>query len=162
MNITLYQCAEDVRAVLDHHFDNETEAADTLEAVIGQFEVKAQSVAAYFLNLEATEQALDEHIKAMTEKKKALQNRADKLKDYLARNMLAAGIKEISANDGTFKASFRKSTAVEIFDEAQLPDEFMRQKITFAPDKTAIKKAIESGQEVAGAKLETRQNLQIK
>ncbi|RPD83091.1 siphovirus Gp157 family protein [Neisseria weixii] len=162
MNITLYQCAEDVRAVLDHHFDSETEAADTLEAVIGQFEVKAQSVAAYFLNLEATEQALDEHIKAMTEKKKALQNRAAKLKDYLSRNMLSAKIKEISADDGTFKASFRKSTAVDIFDEAQLPEEFMREKISYTPDKTAIKKAIESGREVAGAKLETRQNLQIK
>ncbi|WP_240635854.1 siphovirus Gp157 family protein [Neisseria gonorrhoeae] len=31
----------------DYYFDSETEREDTLEAVIGQFEVKAQSVIAY-------------------------------------------------------------------------------------------------------------------
>ena len=123
MNITLYQCAADVQAALDHHFDTEAERQDTLEAVIGQFDVKAQSVIGYIKNQEAT---------------------------------------EIKADDGTFKASFRKSKAVDVFDEAQIPAEFMRERVTIVPDKTAIKKAIESGQEVAGAKIEERLNLQIK
>lgn len=162
MNITLYQCAEDVRAVLDAHFDSETEAADTLEAVIGQFEVKAQSVIGYYKNLEAADAMLDAHIKQMQEKKKALSGRLKSLYEYLGRNMLAAGIKEIKAEDGTFKASFRKSKAIEILDEAQIPAEFMAEKITYTPNKTAIKSAIESGQEVPGAKQVERQNLQIK
>ncbi|SUA19959.1 phage associated protein [Neisseria gonorrhoeae] len=45
--LTLYRCAADVQAALDYYFDSETEREDTLEAVIGQFEVKAQSVIAY-------------------------------------------------------------------------------------------------------------------
>ena len=152
MNITLYQCAEDVRAVLDAHFDSDTEAADTLEAVIGQFEIKAQSVIGYYKNIEAADAMLDAHIKQMQEKKKALSGRLKSLHEYLGRNMLAAG----------FKASFRKSKAIEILDEAQIPAEFMAEKITYTPNKTAIKSAIESGREVPGAKQVERQILQIK
>ncbi|HFC8533079.1 TPA: siphovirus Gp157 family protein [Neisseria lactamica] len=162
MNITLYQCAADVQTALDYYFDSETEREDTLEAVIGQFETKAQSVIAYIKNQEITEKMLDEHIKQMTGKLKAAKARNQSLKDYLARNMQSAGITEIKADDGTFKASFRKSKAVEILDEAQIPTEFMRETVKIEPDKTAIKKAIESGREVAGAKIEERRNLQIK
>lgn len=160
--LTLYQCAADVQAALDYYFDSETEREDTLEAVIGQFEVKAQSVIAYIKNQEITEKMLEEHIRQMTGKLKAAKARNQSLKDYLERNMLAAEIKEIKADDGTFKASFRKSKAVDVFDESQIPAEFMRERVTVVPDKTAIRKAIESGQEVAGAKIEERQNLQIK
>ncbi|HGL9214399.1 TPA: siphovirus Gp157 family protein [Neisseria gonorrhoeae] len=160
--LTLYRCAADVQAALDYYFDSETEREDTLEAVIGQFEVKAQSVIAYIKNQEITEKMLEGHIGQMTGKLKAVKARNQSLKDYLARNMQAAGITEIKADDGTFKASFRKSEAVVILDEAQIPAEFMREAVKTEPDKTAIRKAIESGREVAGAKIEGRKNLQIR
>ncbi|ENW4191999.1 siphovirus Gp157 family protein [Neisseria gonorrhoeae] len=160
--LTLYRCAADVQAALDYYFDSETEREDTLEAVIGQFEVKAQSVIAYIKNQEITEKMLEGHIGQMTGKLKAAKARNQSLKDYLARNMQAAGITEIKADDGTFKASFRKSEAVVILDEAQIPAEFMREAVKTEPDKTAIRKAIESGRQVAGAKIEGRKNLQIR
>ncbi|HGL9143249.1 siphovirus Gp157 family protein [Neisseria gonorrhoeae] len=160
--LALYRCAADVQAALDYYFDSETEREDTLEAVIGQFEVKAQSVIAYIKNQEITEKMLDEHIRQMTGKLKAVKAQNQSLKDYLARNMQAAGITEIKADDGTFKASFRKSEAVVILDEAQIPAEFMREAVKTEPDKTAIRKAIESGRQVAGAKIEGRKNLQIR
>ncbi|HGL9200720.1 TPA: siphovirus Gp157 family protein, partial [Neisseria gonorrhoeae] len=154
--LTLYRCAADVQAALDYYFDSETEREDTLEAVIGQFEVKAQSVIAYIKNQEITEKMLEGHIGRMTGKLKAVKAQNQSLKDYLARNMQAAGITEIKADDGTFKASFRKSEAVVILDEAQIPAEFMREAVKTEPDKTAIRKAIESGRQVAGAKIEGR------
>lgn len=160
--LALYRCAADVQAALDYYFDSETEREDTLEAVIGQFEVKAQSVIAYIKNQEITEKMLEGHIGQMTGKLKAVKAQNQSLKDYLARNMQAAGITEIKADDGTFKASFRKSEAVVILDEAQIPAEFMREAVKTEPDKTAIRKAIESGRQVAGAKIEGRKNLQIR
>ncbi|HEZ8486718.1 TPA: siphovirus Gp157 family protein [Neisseria gonorrhoeae] len=160
--LALYRCAADVQAALDYYFDSETEREDTLEAVIGQFEVKAQSVIAYIKNQEITEKMLEEHIGRMTGKLKAVKAQNQSLKDYLARNMQVAGITEIKADDGTFKASFRKSEAVVILDEAQIPAEFMREAVKTEPDKTAIRKAIESGRQVAGAKIEGRKNLQIR
>lgn len=160
--LALYRCAADVQAALDYYFDSETEREDTLEAIIGQFEVKAQSVIAYIKNQEITEKMLEGHIRRMTGKLKAVKAQNQSLKDYLARNMQAAGITEIKADDGTFKASFRKSEAVVILDEAQIPAEFMREAVKTEPDKTAIRKAIESGRQVAGAKIEGRKNLQIR
>lgn len=160
--LALYRCAADVQAALDYYFDSETEREGTLEAVIGQFEVKAQSVIAYIKNQEITEKMLEGHIGRMTGKLKAVKAQNQSLKDYLARNMQAAGITEIKADDGTFKASFRKSEAVVILDEAQIPAEFMREAVKTEPDKTAIRKAIESGRQVAGAKIEGRKNLQIR
>ena len=87
MNITLYQCAADVQAALDHHFDTETERQDTLEAVIGQFEVKAKSVIGYIKNQEATETMLDEHIKQMTEKLKTIKARNQRFPPNLCANV---------------------------------------------------------------------------
>ena len=60
------------------------------------------------------------------------------------------------------KIGFRKSTHVQIDDEGALPPDFVTTTVTTKPDKTAIKKAIQAGQAVAGAVLVENQNLQIK
>lgn len=163
MNITLYQCAADVQAVLDAYFDDETERQDTIEAVIGQFEAKAQSVAAYCLNMAATGDMLEAHIKAMQAKLKTCRAREGRLKDYLAANMKAAGIRSIQADDGSFAAKFAKNPPrVEIWDEKQIPQDYLRTKTTTEPDKTAIKAAIQAGCEIPGAKLEQSESLRLK
>lgn len=163
MNITLYQCAADVQAVLDAYFDDETERQDTIEAVIGRFEAKAKSVAAYCLNMAATGDMLEEHIKAMQAKLKTCRAREGRLKDYLAANMKAAGIRSIQADDGSFAAKFAKNPPrVEIWDEAQIPQDYLRTKTTTEPDKTAIKAAMQAGREVPGAKLEQSESLRLK
>lgn len=162
MNITLYQCAADVKAVLDAYFDDETERQDTIEAVIGQFETKAQSVAAYCLNLAAQGDLLEAHIKAMQAKLKAIRKREGSLKQYMADNMKAAGIHSIQADNGSFSARFTKDhPRVAIWDEAQIPADFMRTKTTTEPDKTAIKAAIQAGQDIPGAKLEQGETLRL-
>ena len=52
--------------------------------------------------------------------------------------------------------------AAQIDDEGALPSDFVTTTVTTKPDKTAIKKAIQAGQAVAGAVLVENQNLQIK
>lgn len=162
METKLYECAADVLAVLNHHFDDEKEQKDTLEAVIGQFEVKAQSVIAYHLNQLAELEMLDQHIKTMQQRKKTLQAQSNSLHEYLKRNMEAAGIKEIKANDGTFAAKIAKNPpSVEVFDESLLPENCF--KIKKEVSKTAIKEALQKGEDVQGARLITDSTrLQIK
>lgn len=58
--------------------------------------------------------------------------------------------------------SYRKSEAVVFTDEALIPAEYKKEKLTISVDKTEIKKAIKAGAEVPGAEIEVRQNLQIK
>ena len=57
--------------------------------------------------------------------------------------------------------SFRKSSEVQIDDIEELSDEYLRYKAP-EPDKAAIKAAINEGKEVAGARLVSKANLQIK
>lgn len=162
MDIKLYECTDDVIRALDAYFDDETERQDTIEAVIGQFEAKAQSVAAYCLNMAAQGDLLEAHIKAMQAKLKAIRKREGSLKDYLERNMKAAGILKIEADNGSFSAKLVKNPPrVDIWDEAQIPADFMRTKTTTEPDKTAIKAAIQAGQDIPGAKLEQGETLRL-
>jgi len=65
-------------------------------------------------------------------------------------------------NTELYKLSYRKSESVEISNENALPKEFIKEKITTAPDKVAIKEALKNWQEVPWATIITKQNLQIK
>lgn len=58
--------------------------------------------------------------------------------------------------------SYRKSEAVVLTDEAVIPAEYKKEKLTISVDKTEIKKALKAGTEVPGVMIEVRQNLQIK
>ena len=162
MDIKLYECTAAVRAALDAYFDDDTERQDTIEAVIGQFEAKAQSVAAYCLNMAAQGDLLEAHIKAMQAKLKAIRKREGSLKQYMSDNMKAAGIHSIHADNGRFTAKLVKNPPrVDIWDEAQIPADFMRTKTTTEPDKTAIKAAIQAGRDIPGAKLEQGETLRL-
>ena len=48
---------------------------------------------------------------------------------------------------------------VVVADERLLPKEYIKEKITTSIDKIAIKKALQNGDEVAGASLEQRQGV---
>ena len=61
-----------------------------------------------------------------------------------------------------YKISYRKSESVEIINEQAIPQEFMKEKVTVAPDKTAIKEAIKNWAEIPWATIKINQNLQIK
>ena len=69
-------------------------------------------------------------------------------------------IDKIKTDLATF--STRKSKSTQIDNIEQVPSEFITVKQTFQPDKTAIKKAIESGKKVAGASIIENVSLQIK
>jgi hypothetical protein len=136
--------------------------ADTLEGLAGELEVKAQGVAHMVRALEADAAACKEWSKTAAERAKAIEARADSLRDYLARCMTACGISKI---DGPGVAlSFRKSSAVVINEPALIPAQYMRQPEPPppAPDKKAIADAIKAGAEVPGAHIEQRQTLTIK
>lgn len=86
-----------------------------------------------------------------------LKGKLAKLKDATLNYMDKTGIKSIS---GKVNVSTRSSKAVSIDNEAELPEEYWR--IKYEPDKTAISKAIKSGQDVPGASLQTNRSLIIK
>lgn len=124
----------------------------TLECVQMDFNDKAVSIIKLSESLEADTSAIDNEIARLESRKKVILNRKKQLRDYLLHNMEAAGISKIECP--LFTATLRAgSESVEIIDESQIPDEFVKVEIVEKIDKNAIKAAIRSGKEVNGAAL---------
>lgn len=145
----LYEITSEIKEIESLDFDDET-IADTLAAVRGDFKTKATAVLMVIGNYQADVDSIDAQIERLILRKKTMTNQRERLRDYLLTNMEAAGITKIECP--YFTASIRKgSESVEILNEDQIPDEFMKTKVTISADKKAIADAIKSGAEVPGA-----------
>lgn len=132
--------------------------SDTLEAIEGEFEVKAVNTAAVLKTLQAEADAIAAAMQAMTARKKALDSRADSLKSYLLHNMQAMGVQKI--RHPYFTISVNKSPeAVFIENESLIGDEFKKVVVTI--DKTLIKEALKAGKAVPGCALARGEHLRI-
>ena len=113
---------------------------DTMEALEGNFNDKALSVAGFFLNIDVDIQAMKEAEKRIADRRKVKENQVKWMKDYLLSNMVRTGITKIECPQ--FKISIRNNPeSVSVLDESLIPAEFMRSVTTTSPDKTAIKNA---------------------
>ena len=163
--MTLYQISQEHRALADALQDmdlDEATIADTLEAESSLVE-KSQSVAFVIRNMETFAASVKAEADAMTERAKRVQKRADSIKAYLHSCMALAGVQKIEHPQFTLSIA-KNPISVQILDDKQIPAKFMRQPEPPppAPDKKAIKAAIEAGEEVPGAKLAQSTSLRIK
>lgn len=103
--------------------------------------------------------AIDQEIKRLQALKKQKEKAVDTLKSYLLEAVENFG----SFTSGFFTFSTRKSSSVEVFcDVNNLPKEFKSVKVTETADKTAIKKALQSGEQIDGCAIIEKHNLAIK
>ena len=164
MNVSLYEISTDFLKALDGlEVDEETgeiKNFDAVESLNAQFEEKAESVACYIKNLAAFADDLKAEEDTLSARRKSAERRIDSMKKYLTSCLESVGKDKVE----TVKAriSFRKSVQVQIEDEAALPADYVTTTVTKSPDKTAIKKAIQGGQDVTGASLIEKRNIQIK
>ena len=145
---------------LDNDLSLDT-ALDTLEAIEGDFEHKAVSVAAYARQLDAEADAIKAAMESMEKRRKSLEKRAVWLKDYTRHCMEKLGKPKIK--HPWFNLSIQKNPpSVEVYDEAALPFEYVAEITTTKVDKAAIKAALLDGVAVSGAKLSNGTRLVIK
>ncbi len=131
-----------------------------LNSLKDSVEEKAENIAMILNQFEAEKNMYDNEIKRLTAKKKAIDSKASKLKEYLATSLQSMNIDKLQGK--LFEFSFRKSESVTIDDETLIPKEFIKVKTTESADKTAIKKALKLFIPIEGCHLEIKQNLQIK
>lgn len=164
-NFSLYQA--NALALLERHIDFETGQVD-IEA-FNQAQIalhdKQLAVVAYLKNEDGRIALLNNAIKELQAREKAMQSRHEALKKYLLDNMQQNNITRLEALDLSFVASVQNNPpSVVIDDESAIPADYWRIPPMPAPvvDKTLIKSAIKDGFEVAGAHLTTTQRLVIK
>ena len=155
-SLTLFEIASEYRNITNILMDSgcdEKTLADTLDAEAWELEVKVKNYGYVIRNLQATaKNILDAEIQ-MKHRRESIEKRADNLCDVLKTCMEIANVTNIDCDH--FRISIQKNPpSVDIWDEKQIPQKFMRTPTPPpAPDKIAIKAAINSGEEVAGAKL---------
>ena len=166
MSLSLYQLSGDYLQALDFLTDPEMDfdsdaVTNTLEGLAFEVETKAINVAKFLRNMEVTAEAMKVAEADMAKRRKSIENRVLWLKGYLKGSMETTGISKIECP--YFKLSIAKNpAALEIFDDAAIPEEFKRTETVTVLDKAAIKAALSSGREVTGAKLINGTRLVIK
>ena len=162
----LYVLAEEYRAAAQRmnelDLDDKT-ICDTLESISGGLEQKAQSVAMMALNLEATADAIAAAVAKMSVRQSAMSMRARRLREYILQCMERAGVQKIETE--YLRIAVRNNPPyVDVFSEGLIPAEYMTTPPRPAPrpDKECIKRAIASGVDVPGCRLESTTRLEIK
>jgi hypothetical protein len=131
---------------------------EEFDAAQAAFEDKAVAAAITIRGCDAYINGLDDYIADLQKRRKAAVGKRDSLKSYLVESMKKAGIKRLDRIEA--RLTLRDSESVEVTDEELIPTEY--KKIKWEVSKTAIKKAIESGQDVTGARIVTKTGVIIK
>ena len=151
-SLSLYQCGVEYAAALDAALDRETGEIVTneeLDNAIGQFKNKGSHVGAYVLNLSAQVKMIAEHEAAVKARKKAVEAKIARLREYIAFNMKNAGMSRIDSTDGTFSMVLHigRDEAIEIAENAPVDVRYARRiPETLEWDKAALKAAIKAGE----------------
>lgn len=165
-SLTLYQISDsylaDVRKLEELDLDEQT-FLDTLEGLSGELEVKATNVAMFVKNLEASADAIKQAEKQMADRRKAIEAKAERIRNYLLENMVKTGISKIECPH--FVLSVRKNPpSVDAFSIDQIPDDYF--DIPEPPPPTLNKKRLaedlKAGVVIDGARLTQGNSLQIK
>lgn len=124
-----------------------------------QLVVKSESYVHVIKTQEVYIDAIEAEIKRLQALKKQKEKSVDILKSYLLQAVENFG----TFTSGFFTFSTRKSSSVEVVcDVNDLPKELKVIKVTETADKTAIKKALQSGEQIDGCAIIEKYNLSIK
>lgn len=162
----IYEITDDFLRIQDMMGDPELDPqtlADTLEAIEGELEVKAENYAKVMKNLEGDIVAIKAEIDRLTSKKKAIENNIKNMKATLQSVMEATGKTKFKTD--LFSFGIQKnapSVVIDVEDVRDIPEDYLKFKEPEV-DKTAIKAAINDGVDLSGiAHLEQSQSLRIR
>ena len=151
----LYEIDEAILSCIDTE-TGEILDAEKLNALQIEREEKLENVALWIKNLTSDAEALKAEKQAFAERQKAAESKAESLKKWLTEALAGEKFKTTKV-----AVSFRKTKSVQVADIWQLDESYVKYAEPTA-DKAAIKKAIEAGQEVAGATLVENVSCSIK
>lgn len=166
--MTLYEIKESILSAIDNlQIDEETGEilnVSDLDDLNEQFEEKAEGIGCYIKNLLADVDKFKKEEEQLSKRRRAIENKALRLKNYLSSMLQAMGRDKISTPKVAL--SFRKSNKLELDNEfiewaKQNRDDLLKYAEPTA-DKERIKQELKDGGVVKGAFFTTNNNLIIK
>ena len=163
-NLTLYGITNEMQQLLRLIEENEGEMTPEIENALAisedNFAAKSEDYGHAILNLKAMAAAAKAEKDRLATLQRFYENTYNRLDSALKSAMVATGHDKVETP--TMRLSLRHTTATEVDDLDQLPAEYKTTKVEVVADKTAIKKAIQQGEDVPGAHLVENVSLQIK
>jgi hypothetical protein len=151
----LYEAVSQYRADLDALAELDLDPqtyADTVESMAGDIEQKLRAVIAYSLELEIEATGAAAASKRMKERADALTRKHDWLQRYALEAMQATGIGSVETDEFAAKVA-KTPPKIVIAEGTEVPDNYMRTKITTEPDKSALRDSILAGVAIPGVAL---------
>ena len=150
----LFEIDEAILACVDME-TGEIIDADRLAALEMEREAKIDGIAMWSKENTAMAKALGDEIKKLQERKKACENRANSLKEFL--KFYLEGKKHKSAR---VSISYTHSKSVVIDNQDLLPGDCVEVELKI--DKMELKKRLADGKEIQGCHLEEKESLVIR
>ncbi|MGL5717759.1 MAG: siphovirus Gp157 family protein [Paraclostridium sp.] len=164
-SISLYELTTDLIELIDIEDVemNEELKSQVIEQIEAAIEDKSGNMIAVIKNYEATIGAIKLEEKRLSDNRKVIEKKVDRLKGYIKECLEKTGKKKVETTLGNL--SLRKLPgSVEIIDETKLMNEpiYVVEKVTRSLDKKAILADLKEGLVVDGAILKTGTSLTIK
>lgn len=162
MKQSLYNITEDQRLINAMLEETGGELTPEIEEAMliteENFISKAEAYGATISEYDAQAEACAQEIKRLQVFKKTCENVSKRMKERISDAMMTFDKDKVTA--GTFRFSFRKSTAVVVENEELIPEEYFRTERTIC--RKELMDALKAGEVIAGAMIETRQTLQMR
>ena len=160
---TMYELTGEYKELLALAGDPDIEPdaiADTLEAITGEIELKAENTAVIIHELAAEAAKIKAEETRLADRRKALEAHAARLKDGLYNAMKTVGREKFKTTLFSFNIQ-KNPVKLVIDDESKVPKKYLIQQ---APkiDNTAIKEYLKTGKTLKYAHLEQTEGLRIK
>lgn len=153
--MNLYEIDREIEGCIDWE-TGEIIDVERLDALNMERDRKIENILCWIKNLKADAEALKAEKMSLAERQKTAENKAARLTEYVS--SVLNGEKFSTAK---VAASWRRSEAVVVDDANAIIDDYLTYKDP-EPNKTKIKAAIKAGVDVAGCRIEERNNLTIK
>lgn len=152
---TLYKLTRELTEIFDDLCDSDGELTPEQESRLGYLQdllnCKVDGVAGYHDKICDMINAVNIRLSELQDYKKRLETRLKNFEGYIIGCMQAMDSKKLSGEFNTISLP-KQREIIEIYDEKKIPESFYKTKMTVTCDKTLIKKAIEAGEEVLGAR----------
>jgi hypothetical protein len=159
---TLYELSQQYAQLIDLAENDNDEGfqealKNALDDIGGSIDDKVINCTTLILNLQAKEQSIKDAIDKLRGRKLSIERKVEGLKSYIFDNMKLCNKDKVSSD--LFDVRIQKNPVrVEIVNEVEIPEAFVRIKTIVEPDKKAI---LEHGG-CAGVRLVQGESLRIK
>jgi len=153
---SLYQLTKENQEILDSILENSGEVSEESEKQIEKMNeliiTKAVTICEYRQSLEDVEKAITDRLTQLKIAKTAIENKIDRLDNYVLGCMQTGNINSIESEIWSIKIR-KPREVVNVLDVEELPIECVKRVVKKDPDKIELLKRLKTGEQIPGCEL---------